>query len=149
MTCHLNPTWHLDNWGHKGKGWKLTEVNLSCLNRVQGKQMTWNTRSTELEQVCNMSAALLPSWYGWHSKMLSAPASLRLKWEQQTLRTSVLHLIRLYKLDHLLPVGTCRVEVKLMKGKRCLFPGDRKATWRGKLRSWLQASLKMPVGLVE
>lgn len=142
---------HLASWQlrSKGKGWRLTEVNLGCLNRVQGTQTTWNTGSAELGQVCNMSIALLPSWHSWHSKMLGAPASIRLKWEQQTLRKSVLHLIRLYKLDHLLLVGACRVEVKLMQGKRCLFQRDKKDTWRGNLRLCWQASLKMPVWLVE
>lgn len=48
--------------------------------------------------------------------------SLGLMRERQTLRASFLHLIRLVPVRR---PRNCRVEVMLMKGKRCLFPRDR------------------------
>lgn len=67
-----------------------------------------------------------PDITGELRSMFGAPSSLGLKWEHQTLRTSILYLIRLIKVG---PPCTCRVEVMLMKGESCLFSGDRERKW--------------------
>lgn len=138
---YLNLSWYLGIWGHKSKSWRLTEVNPGCLNTGQGKQRAWNTDQPIPKRFAREAVPHYPTDTAGHSKMLGASASLRLKWEQQTLRTSVLCLIRLISIK---PPRTCRAEEMLMKEERCLFQRDRGRKWYGggRLRSHLCLSFK-------